>query len=111
MSFCDMLASLAIALTTIPPMPKDVIYPFAGPSYGTTDTCEAQGLVYVTGSSIVVGMNGILNIYYVCTLRYKMKAETFSKFVEPILLVLGIVIPVVLPIMILANQGLINPNP
>ena len=63
MSFCDMLASLAIALTTIP-MPKDVIYPFKGRSYGNTATCVAQGLVYITGSAIVVGMNSILNVYY-----------------------------------------------
>jgi len=105
-----MLASFAIALTTIP-MPKDVIYPFEGPSYGNTATCEAQGLVYITGSAIVIFMNGILNIYYVCTLRYKMKAETFSKFIEPILLVMGITVPVITIIMILANQGLINPTP
>jgi len=110
MSFCDMLTSFAIALTTIP-MPKDVIYPFKGPSYGTTATCEAQGLVIVIGSAIVILMNEMLNIYYLCTLRYKMKAETFSKFVEPILLVLGIVLPVITTITILANQGLINPTP
>jgi len=105
-----MLTSLAIALTTIP-MPKDVIYPFAGRSYGTTATCEAQGLVFVIGSAIGIIMNAILNIYYLCTLRYKMKAATFSKFVEPILLVVGILLPVVTIITILANQGLINPNP
>jgi len=105
-----MLTSFAIALTTIP-MPKDVIYPFKGPSYGNTATCEAQGLVFITGSAIVIFMNAILNIYYLCILRYKMKAETFSKFVEPILLVLGILLPVVTIITILANQGLINPTP
>jgi len=109
MSFCDTLGSFAIALTTIP-MPKDVIYPFAGPSYGNTATCEAQGLVYITGSAIVISMNGILNIYYVCTLRYKMKAETFSKIIEPILTVFAIAVPVVTIITVLANQGLINPS-
>jgi len=110
LSFCDMLGSFAIALTTIP-MPKDVIYPFAGRSYGTTATCEAQGLAYLIGSAIVVMMNAILNIYYLCTLRYKMKAETFSKFIEPILTVFAIAAPVATIITMLANQGLINPIP
>jgi len=105
-----MLTSLAIALTTIP-MPRDVIYPFAGPSYGTTATCEAQGLLYITGSAIGIIMNGILNVYYVCTLRYKMKAETFSKIIEPVLTVMAIAVPVITSFTKLANKGIINPHP
>jgi len=106
-----MLTSLAIALTTIP-MPKDVIYPFEGRNYGTTATCEAQGLVYITGSAIVICMNVILNVYYLFLLRCKIKAETFSKIIEPILTVgVGIVLPVITTFTILANQGLINPIP
>ena len=67
LSLSDMITSLAIALTTLP-MPRDVIYPFAGPSYGTIGTCEAQGLAYVVGNGLVYSTNGILNFYYACTL-------------------------------------------
>ena len=84
LSFFDMLTSLSIALTTIP-MPRDVVYPFAGPSYGNIATCEAQGMIYMIGNGMVFCMNGTLNIYYMCTLRYKIKEETFKRRLEPAL--------------------------
>jgi len=110
LSSADCLTSLAIALTTIP-MPKDVIYPFEMPSYGNIATCEAQGLVFMMGNAFVFCMNGILNIYYVCTLRYNMTEITFRYYLEIPLFILSLVISITLPSTALLNQELLNPSP
>ena len=107
MSFFDMLASLAIALTTLP-MPSNVVYPFDGPSYGTVQTCEAQGFVYMLGYGMVICMNMTLNIYYLCTLRFEMKDKVFSQYIEPILYVLSTVIPILS--MCPLKESMINPT-
>ena len=69
LSVADFVASFVIALTTLP-MPKNVMYPFARPSYGTRiGTREAQGLAYFivvgTSTSIVLSLCfiSILGIY------------------------------------------------
>jgi hypothetical protein len=110
MSSADCLTSLAIALTTIP-MPKDVIYPFDMPSYGNIATCEAQGIIFIMGTGIVFCMNGILNIYYLCTLRYNMTEKTFRCYLEIPLYIVSLVIFITLPSTALLNQKLLNPNP
>jgi hypothetical protein len=110
LSSADCLTSLAIALTTIP-MPKDVIYPFEMPSYGTIATCEAQGLVSMMGNAFVFCMNGILNIYYLCTLRYNMTEKTFRCYLEIPLFVAAFVLSVTVPSTTLLNQELLNPSP
>eukprot|EP00979_Chaetoceros_neogracilis_P001921 scaffold349_cov267-Chaetoceros_neogracile.AAC.16 len=110
MSSADCLTSLAIALTTIP-MPKDVIYPFDVPSYGNIATCEAQGFILIMGTGLVFCMNGILNIYYLCTLRYNMTEKTFRCYLEIPLYIASLVIFITLPSTALLNQELLNPNP
>jgi len=109
-SFCDMLSSLAVALTTLP-MPTSVIYPFEGPSFGTTKTCEAQGLVYAIGNAININVSIILYIYYLAALRLKMPDHKFSKRIEPVLLSLAIIVPLVLAPIILMRRKIINPSP
>eukprot|EP00979_Chaetoceros_neogracilis_P004236 scaffold746_cov293-Chaetoceros_neogracile.AAC.24 len=110
LSSADCLTSLAIALTTIP-MPKDVIYPFEMPSYGNIATCEAQGLVYMMGNAFVFCMNGILNIYYLCTLRYNMTEKTFRCYLEIPLFVAAFAISITIPSTTLLKQELLNPSP
>ena len=110
LSFFDMLTSLACALTTLP-MPKDVIYPFSGPSYGTIETCKAQGIAYFLGTGLTFHMTIALNIYYVCTLRYNMTEKTFSRRIEPFLYVLFLAGTIYSLKVTLFNGNLFNPNP
>jgi hypothetical protein len=98
-----------IALTTIP-MPKDVIYPFQMPSYGNVATCEAQGLIYMTANAISFCMNSILNIYYMCTLRYNMSEKTFRCYLEIPLYIVTLLISTI-PAITTMEQDLLNPNP
>ncbi|GFH55643.1 hypothetical protein CTEN210_12119 [Chaetoceros tenuissimus] len=86
----DCVSSLAIALSTIP-MPKDVAYVFEMPSYGTTNTCVAQALLYLFGSALAFGMSSILNIYYICSLVFQMWDEVFRKRVEVPLYALAVI--------------------
>lgn len=83
MSFADIIASIAIALTTIP-MPKDMIYTqFEPKAYGTTATCSIQGFLFTFGSVVTFGYNTSLCLYYLCAIRYKMKDSKFRKRIEP----------------------------
>jgi hypothetical protein len=83
MSLADIIASIAIALTTIP-MPKDMIYTqFESTAYGTTATCSVQGFFFTFGSVVTFGYNTSLCIYYLCAIRYKMKDLKFRKRIEP----------------------------
>jgi hypothetical protein len=109
LSFADIIVSLANALTTLP-MPKDVIYPFSGPSYGTTGTCEAQGLLYIMGSSLALCMMAALNVYYACTLSFNVREEVFRRFIEPVLYVISITGSVIGPTVLLLKADMFNPT-
>ncbi len=78
MSFWDAIASSAMALTTIP-MPIDVIYPYAGNSYGNEATCSAQGFAIILAQAFTVAATCSLSLYYVCTIRYGMTDDTANK--------------------------------
>ena len=110
LSLADCLTSVMIALTTIP-MPKDVIYPFEMSSYGNVATCEAQGLLYIIGNAFCFAMNGILNIYYLCTLRFDMPEIAFRRYVEIPLYILALVTCVAVPCATLLQQDMLNPSP
>ena len=107
MSLCDMMSSSAIALATLP-MPSDVIYPFAFPSYGTKETCEVQGFMIQFGSGSVLMLGLVLNIYYLCKLRYNLEDAKFSHSLEPILYLVTF-LSMLIPFIIIWKQGAFNP--
>ena len=104
-----MLSSTAMALTTIP-MPADVIYSYAGPSYGTVATCDAQGLVYIIGSTSSIAAICMLNIYYLCKIVFNMEESTFRKKVEPLCLIVFFPGPI-FSMFFLRSNGVLNPTP
>ena len=109
MALWDMVTSSMMAITIIP-MPKDVKYGFAGVSYGTFNSCEAQAFLLLLGSGYLVFSNMFLNIYYVCTIRYEITEETFRKIIEPIALLVFTCISMVLPIQF-SQLKYLNPVP
>eukprot|EP00554_Chaetoceros_debilis_P007341 CAMPEP_0194075918 /NCGR_PEP_ID=MMETSP0149-20130528/2802_1 /TAXON_ID=122233 /ORGANISM="Chaetoceros debilis, Strain MM31A-1" /LENGTH=545 /DNA_ID=CAMNT_0038756521 /DNA_START=111 /DNA_END=1748 /DNA_ORIENTATION=+ len=108
-SFWDIVASISMALTTIP-MPQNIIYPFEGNSYGNVSTCEIQGFFYFLGASYLVCCNGVLNIFFVSTIRFGMREATVKKMLFPICFVASALISVPYPIFLL-KKNLINPHP
>ena len=111
MAFWDIIFSACIALASIP-MPKDVrvIYPFEGPVYGNTYTCEAQAFLILTSGAYLLFTNTMLSIYYACTIRYQIPEDVFRKYAWPTFLVFSTIFAFLLSIPLLAN-GSLNPTP
>lgn len=109
MSIWDATASLCYAVTTLP-MPSDVVYDYAGPSFGNTKTCEAQSFILLVAAGFILMSNILLNIYYLCTIRYNIKQESFQKYTEPIFLMVAIPLSLMTPIHFAMKEAL-NPSP
>jgi len=103
-SLFDMISSSAIALVTVP-MPSDVIYPYAFPSYGTTATCTIQGFLFSTGVAAQLLLGVHLNFYYLCRLRYKIEDAEFTRRFERIIHPVSIAIVLIPQIYLLVHGG------
>ena len=91
MSIADIMASIAMALTSLP-MPKDMIYTqFALSPRGNTGTCVAPGFFFFVGSNLAFGYNAAHCLYYLCKIRYKMKEANIRKCMEPTMHILVLV--------------------
>lgn len=109
MSVSDILASVAMALTTLPIL-KDMIYTQFEMTevYGNNATCNAQGFAFFVGANLTFRLNASLCVYYLVSIRYKM--SRIPQKVEPYLY-LGTVITS-LPIgIILIFTKTYNPSP
>lgn len=93
-------------------MPSDVhnVYAFPGRSFGNTLTCETQGFIITTGLAFGVCANVVLNVYYVCTLRYCMEDRTLNRRMLPIALVVSCMVSLPVGILPLVYD-LLNPTP
>ena len=83
MSLFEIIASISMALATIP-MPKNNVYHFSGPVLGNFSTCAAQGYLIVLGTTTAAAFNMSLSWYYVCSICFKMESEIIKKHIEPI---------------------------
>jgi hypothetical protein len=109
MSAWEMVRSLCIAMSTLP-MPKDVIYPYYGQSFGNVKTCEAQAFLLLFGGGMTISTSVFLNLYYLLTIRYYVKEETLKKYLEPIFLIGNIAVSLVVPVTFQMSDYL-NPTP
>lgn len=110
-SVADCIASLAIALTTLP-MPRDVIYPFAGHALGNVKTCEVQGLSYLIGNCFVFCMTFLLDIFYLYSLTNlcKMMQDKFQWIIEVPLFIASLLLSLLIPLVYFGPEA-INPSP
>ncbi len=109
MSACDTITSIAIALTTVP-MPSDVIFPFAGNSFGNESTCAAQGFLIVLGTMFTIGANCSLNMHYACIYWLGMSQDTIKNKLLPAMFIFWMCICIPAATLPLA-LGLFNPRP
>ncbi|GFH62091.1 hypothetical protein CTEN210_18567 [Chaetoceros tenuissimus] len=109
MSFWDALSSLSIALTTLP-LPSDVIYDYSYGSYGDIQTCAVQAFTILFGTGLVLFSNILLNIYYLCTIRYGVTDAKFRLYAEPIFLFISTALSLVQPVYF-ATTDTLNPTP
>ena len=100
MSLADIMSSTAMALTTLP-MPRNDdpiwfsgaydlagdelnnIWWFGQTKIGNVHTCAAQGFFVSTGILGNFFYNGMLCLYYACTIAFKMQERDIRKKVEP----------------------------
>ncbi len=87
MSFADILASLAMGLTTLP-MPSSLPpefpdYGYGGSKLGNTQTCTAQGFLFSFGTFTMFAYNLTLYFYNTCAIGFRMREATIVKYVEP----------------------------
>ena len=91
MSVADVMASTAMALTTLP-MPRNDdsywaetqrVYWRDQTKLGTRETCAAQGFFFTTGMITMFSYNGTLCVYYACAIALRMKEAKIRKKIEP----------------------------
>jgi hypothetical protein len=93
-------------------MPKqDMIYDFAGPSYGNDFTCNIQGTLVWIGLSISTfySTSG-LPLFYLCMIKYKMEESEIKKFIEPVIHTIIFLFSVPAPFLLWYN-GRYHPTP
>ena len=123
MSVADILASTAIALTTLPMPREDDPYwegvdlsiednSWSGQTkLGTRQTCVAQGFFYSSGMSIMFCYNGALCTYYACAIAFRMKEAQIRKKIEPIIHGLPLFLGLYTSIPYFMEGGIYNPSP
>ena len=84
MSIFDIIASLAMAVSTLP-MPSDDILRYDGPMIGNKVTCQIQGYIVFLALTGGGTLYMCLSWYFVCSITFRMSLEKIRKRIEPIL--------------------------
>jgi len=111
MSVSDILASVAMALTTLP-MPKDMIYTQFELTeiHGNNATCSAQGFAFFVGANLTFGFNASLCVYYLASIRFKMSETRIRQKVEPFLYLGTVMVALPIGVLFIFTESY-NPTP
>ena len=93
-------------------MPSDILDFFHFPGgfvCGNKRTCEAQGFLILFTGQLCQWSNGILSVYYLCTIRYGISEIRMMKIYIPMMLATAIVILLPIPI-VLMNLNYFRPH-
>jgi len=82
LSIADIVASAAISAGSLP-APKDTLH--LRYAFGYQSTCDAQGFVFLAGAVAEPLYLSSLQLYYLCAIKYGMKAEDIQRKVEKFL--------------------------
>lgn len=111
MSSWDVVVSIAIALVTIPmPQTLEEGYNYKGPHYGNKYTCAAQSFIILTGIFYIQSSSMLLNIYYLCVIRFNIPDFLFLKYAQPIYFGASTLMSLPFMIFLLVKDEL-NPTP
>jgi hypothetical protein len=91
MSVFDFIASICIALVTLP-IPSDNVIEFSGPMLGNHLTCQIQGYFITFGMGGGSSLYMCLSWYFVLSISFKMNLYTIKRRVEPIMFVYALFI-------------------
>lgn len=110
LSFYDIMASLAIAFSTLP-MPKNMIYQqFEGLVLGNQASCTAQGFFFIFGANGIAAYSSALMLYYFGSLRLKWSESKIKRHMEPVLHFLSNLYAIYVGVSLLFTEAY-NPTP
>jgi hypothetical protein len=89
MSIFDIMASVSMALTSLP-MPSDDELRFAGPMLGNKVTCQIQGYFVILGVVCGGSLYMCLIWYFVCKMKFKVTSDKMSKIIEPVFILYSV---------------------
>jgi hypothetical protein len=89
MSIFDIMASLCMALTTLP-MPSDDELRFDGLMLGNKVTCQIQGYFAILGTISGASLYMCLSWYFVFKMTFKLSSERISKIIEPVFMLYSV---------------------
>lgn len=96
MSVFDIMASVCMALTTLP-MPSDDILRFAGPMLGNKTTCRIQGFFTLAGLNGGASLYLCLSWYFVFKITFQFHTDTIRRRIEPFFYLLTSLVGIFLP--------------
>ena len=92
----DIMASVCMALTTLP-MPSDDVLRFAGHMIGNTVTCQVQGYIIMFGLIGGGSLYMCLSWYFVLKISLKWDLDTIKTKMEPLFYFVSIFMAIFLP--------------
>ena len=91
MSVADVMASTAMALTTLPMPANDPNWDGHQTFWeeqsklGNVHTCAVQGFAFYSGIHIMSAYNGSLCVYYACAIAFRLQEKQIRKRIEPLI--------------------------
>jgi hypothetical protein len=108
MSVFDIIASICMALSTLP-MPSDTVFRNGRPMWGNKTTCQIQGFLITLGIVGGVTLYNCLAWYMVCKITFRMDDKTMRNKIEPYMMIVAIALALSGTIFFLVKD-LINPS-
>ena len=103
MSIFDIMASICMALATLP-MPSDDILRFAGPMIGNITTCQIQGYMTLAGLNGGDSLYLCLSWYFVFKITFQVHTDTIRRRIEPFFYILTFFVGIFFPTYSLLNN-------
>lgn len=103
LSVADVIASVSMSASSLP-APRDTLH--LKYSYGNQPTCEAQGFLFLLGQVAEPLYQCSLQLYYLCMIKYGMKAEDIQRKLEPFLHCIPILYGMVAAIVSLVTESI-----
>jgi len=103
LSIVNIIASVALSAGSLP-APKDAM--FLKYNFGNRSTCDTQGSLFLVGATAEPLYQCSLQLYYLCKIKYEMKAVDIQRKLEPFLHFIPILIGITVAIVSLVTESI-----
>jgi len=102
-SVADIISSVAMSASSLPAPKNSEHLAYA---YGNQATCDAQGFIFLAGSTAEPLYQCSLQLYYLCMVKYGMSAENIQKKIEPYLHCIPILFALIAAVVSVATESI-----